>query len=69
MERITVYGNLFYASLDRLRRQLQGNPTVHTVLDLSAVAYCDAAARNMISSVQKTRSRCGGSLEIKPPIE
>lgn len=44
-ERIVVTGNLLYASLDRLAKQLQGDPAARSVLDLSRVPYCDAAPR------------------------
>lgn len=63
-ERIVVGGNLFYASLDRLAKHLRNDPSVHTVLDLSRVPYCDAAAREMIRKIQVERSRHGGNIEI-----
>ena len=66
IEFITVNGNLFYASLDRLTKHLRSDPSAHTVLDLSAVAYCDASARNMIRKVQEERSQRGGQLDVKP---
>ena len=65
-ERIAVTGNLFYASLDRLAKQLHSDPTARTVLDLSRVPYCDAAAQDMISKIQAERARHGGQLEILP---
>ena len=63
-ERIVVGGNLFYASLDRLAKHLRNDPTAHTVLDLTRVSYCDAAAREMIRKAQAERTRHGGQLEI-----
>lgn len=66
-ERIVVTGNLFYASLDRLAKHLHSDPTVRTVLDLSRVPYCDAAAQDMIRKIQAERARHGGRLEIAPP--
>src|SRR3954470_4674238 len=65
-ERIAVSGNLFYASLDRLAKHLRSEPTAHTVLDLSRVPYCDAAAQDMIDKVQIERTRHGGQLKIAP---
>ena len=65
-ERIAVTGNLFYASLDRLAKHLRSDLTARTVLDLSRVPYCDAAARDMINKVQVERARHGGQLEITP---
>ncbi|HEV8644495.1 MAG TPA: SulP family inorganic anion transporter [Burkholderiales bacterium] len=65
-ERIAVTGNLFYASLDRLAKHLHSDPTACTVLDLSRVPYCDAAAKDMISKIQAERARVGGRLEIAP---
>jgi SulP family sulfate permease len=65
-ERIDVTGNLFYASLDRLAKHLHGDPTERTVLDLSRVPYCDAAAKNMIRKIQAERARHGGRLKIAP---
>ena len=66
-ERIVVTGNLFYASLDRLAKHLHSDPTTRTVLDLSRVPYCDAAAQDMIRKIQAERARRGGRLEIAPP--
>ena len=66
-ERIVVTGNLFYASLDRLAKHLQSDPTGRTVLDLSRVPYCDAAAQDMIRKIQAERARRGGRLEIERP--
>ena len=63
-ERIAVTGNLFYASLDRLAKQLHGDPTARTVLDLSRVSYYDAAAQELIERVRAERSRSGGRLEV-----
>jgi sulfate permease, SulP family len=63
-ERIVVGGNLFYASLDRLAKHLRNDPSAHTVLDLTRVPYCDAAAKDMIRKAQAERARCGGQLEI-----
>ena len=65
-ERIVVTGNLFYASLDRLAKHLHGAPTARTVLDLSRVPYCDAAAHDMIKKIRAERARHGGRLEIAP---
>ncbi len=67
-ERIAVTGNLFYASLDRLAKHLRGDSTAHTVLDLSRVPYCDAAARDMISKIQVERVHHGRRLEIVPGV-
>jgi sulfate permease, SulP family len=63
-ERIVVSGNLFYASLDRLAKHLRSNPAGRTVLDLSKVPYCDAAARAMMQRIQAERTQHGGRLEI-----
>ncbi len=63
-EHIVVGGNLFYASLDRLAKHLRNDPTAHTVLDLTRVSYCDAAAREMIRKAQAERAQHGGQLEI-----
>jgi sulfate permease, SulP family len=63
-ERIVVGGNLFYASLDRLAKHLRNDPSTHTVLDLSRVPYCDAAAKEMIHKIQAERARHGGQIEI-----
>jgi sulfate permease, SulP family len=63
-ERISVSGILFYASLDRLAKHLRGDPTAHSVLDLSRVSYCDASARTMIGKIQAERARRGGRLDI-----
>jgi sulfate permease, SulP family len=63
-ERIAVTGNLFYASLDRLAKHLRSNPTICTVLDLSRVPYCDAAAQDMIKKIQEERTHHGGRLEV-----
>lgn len=65
-ERISVRGNLFYASLDRLAHRLRVDPAARTVLDLSKVPYCDTAAKDLIASVQKQRERHGGRLEVVP---
>ena len=63
-EHIVVTGNLFFASLDRLAMHLHGDPTVHTVLDISRVSHCDATAQALISRVQAERMRHGGRLEV-----
>jgi SulP family sulfate permease len=63
-ERITVTGNLFYASLDSLAKHLRSYRTACTVLDLSRVPYCDAAAQDMIKEIQAERAHHGGRLEI-----
>jgi SulP family sulfate permease len=63
-ERIAITGNLFYASLDRLAKHLRGNPRGRTVLDLSKVAYYDAAARGTIEKIKAERDQQGGRLEI-----
>jgi SulP family sulfate permease len=63
-ERITVTGNLFYASLDRLAKHLHSNPAARTLLDLSRVPVCDAAAQGMLERVHAERARHGGRLEI-----
>ncbi len=63
-ERITVSGNLFYASLDRLAKHLRSHPSARTVLDLGKVAYCDATARAMLNKIQSERAQQGGRLEI-----
>lgn len=65
-ERIAVTGNLFYASLDRLTKHLVGDPSARTVLDLSRVPYCDAAAQETIKRIQLERALHGGRLEIAP---
>jgi SulP family sulfate permease len=64
VERVVVTGNLFYASLDRLAKHLQGDPTARTVLDLSRVPLCDSAAQQLISRIQAERASRGGWLEI-----
>lgn len=66
-ERIVVTGNLFYASLDRLAKHLQSDPTARTVLDLSRVPYYDSAAQDTIRKIQTERERQGGRLEIMLP--
>lgn len=63
-ERVTVSGNLFYASLDSLEAHLRRDPTSHTVLDLSKVPVCDASAQEMIRKIQMERARHGGSLDV-----
>ena len=63
-EQIVVSGNLFYASLDRLAKHLRNNPTAKTVLDLTRVPYCDAAARDMLRKIQAERAKHGGQLEF-----
>jgi sulfate permease, SulP family len=66
-EHIVVSGNLFYASFDRLAKHLRTSPAATTVLDLSRVAYCDAAARNMLRKIQAERARLGGHLDVGFP--
>ncbi len=63
-ERIVVSGNLFYASLDRLAKHLRNAPSATTTLDLSRVPYCDAAARDMLRTIQAERAKRGGRLEL-----
>ena len=63
-ERIAIIGNLFYASLDPLARHLRSDPSACTVLDLTRVPYCDAAAQQLIKKIQAQRARHGGRLEI-----
>jgi SulP family sulfate permease len=63
-ERVTVTGNLFYASLDRLAKHLHSNPAARTLLDLSRVPVCDAAAEQMLKQVEAERARHGGRLKI-----
>jgi len=63
-ERIAVFGNLFYASLDSLSNRLRADPTAHTILDLSRVPYCDSAAAAMIESIKRDRLQHGGRLEV-----
>jgi len=65
-ERIIVTGNLFYASLDGLAKHLHSDLTARTVLDLSRVPYCDAAAHDMIDKIREERVQHGGQLEIAP---
>jgi SulP family sulfate permease len=65
-ERVTVAGNLFYASLDALANHLRAHPARRTTLDLSRVPYCDAAAVAMIESIKQERLQHGGCLEITP---
>src|SRR5258708_5826677 len=62
-ERIVVTGNLFYASLDRLAKHLQGNPAARTVLALSRVPYCDATAQAMIEKIRVDRAPPRRSLD------
>lgn len=66
-ERIVVTGNLFYASLDGLAKHLHSNPATCTVLDISRVPYCDAAAHDMINKIRAERAQHGGLLELAPP--
>ena len=66
-EHIVVSGNLFYASLDHLATQLRSDPTTRTVLDLGRVPYCDAAAQDLIRSIQAERARHGGGLDVITP--
>ncbi len=63
-ERIVVSGNLFYASLDGLAKHLHSDLTARTVLDLSRVPYCDAAALDMINKIREERAQHGGQLEL-----
>lgn len=63
-ERITVTGNLFYASLDKLTKHLRHDPTAHSVLDLGRVSYVDSAASKAIRRIQTEREQRGGRLEI-----
>jgi len=39
-EHIVDSGNLFYASLDHLAKQLRSNPSTRTILDLGRAPYC-----------------------------
>jgi SulP family sulfate permease len=66
-EHIVVTGNLFYASLDGLAKHLHDDLAARTVLDISRVPYCDAAAHDMIDSIQAERAQHGGRLEIAAP--
>jgi len=66
LERIAVSGNLFYASLDRLSRHLHATPAARTLLDLTRVPYCDAAANAMIEAVRRERHAHGGRLDLAP---
>jgi SulP family sulfate permease len=63
-ERVSVRGNLFYASLDSLTNHLRAHPAQRTTLDLSRVSYCDAAAAAMIESIKLERLQHGGCLEV-----
>jgi len=63
-ERVSVRGNLFYASLDSLTNHLRAHPAQRTTLDLSRVPYCDTAAVAMIESVKLERLQHGGWLEV-----
>jgi SulP family sulfate permease len=65
-ERIAVKGNLFYASVDRLRRHLHAHPSARTQLDLTGVPFCDATAHAMIRAVQHERRANGGQLDLVP---
>jgi SulP family sulfate permease len=67
-ELIVVTGNLFYASLDGLAKHLHINPATRTVLDISRVPYCDAAAHDMINKIRAERAQHGGQLELAPPV-
>ena len=64
VERVTVTGNLFYASLDALSHHLREHPTARTLLDLTRVPYRDAAAREMIEKIKTERLRRGGQLDV-----
>lgn len=63
-ERVSVRGNLFYASLDSLTDHLRAHPAQRTTLDLSRVAYWDTAALVMIESIKLERLQHGGCLEV-----
>jgi SulP family sulfate permease len=63
-ERVSVRGNLFYASLDSLADHLRAHPARRTTLDLSRVPYCDAVAAAMIESIKQERLLHGGCLDI-----
>jgi MFS superfamily sulfate permease-like transporter len=65
-EHIVVSGNLFYASLDGLAKHLHSDLTARTILDISRVPYCDAAALDMIDKIREERAQHGGRLEIAP---
>jgi MFS superfamily sulfate permease-like transporter len=65
-EHIVVTGNLFYASLDGLAKHLHDDLAARTVLDISRVPYCDAAADDMIEKIRQEREQHGGRLEIAP---
>ena len=64
-ERVTVSGNLFFASLDALTGHLRESPATHTVLDLRRVPYCDTAALSMIESIRQERLDRGGRLDVE----
>jgi sulfate permease, SulP family len=63
-EHIVVSGNLFYASLDRLSKQLRSDPTTRTILDIGRVPYCDASALALFESIRRERQICGGRLDV-----
>ena len=63
-ELIVVSGNLFYASIDGLTKHLHSDPAARTVLDISRVPYCDAAADDMIKRIRAEREQHGGRLDI-----
>lgn len=63
-EHVTVRGNLFYASFDRLANHLRANPSGHTRLDLTRVPYCDSTAWAMIEAVKREREAKGGKVEV-----
>ena len=65
-EHIVDSGNLFYASLDRLSKQLRSDPSTRTVLDLGRVSYCDASALALFESIRRERQLYGGKLESSP---
>jgi len=63
-EHIVDSGNLFYASLDHLAKQLRSDPSTRTILDLGRVPYCDASALALFESIRRERQRCGGQLDV-----
>jgi len=63
-EHIVDSGNLFYASLDHLAKQLRSNPSTRTILDLGRAPYCDASALALFESIRRERQRCGGQLDV-----
>ena len=63
-EHIVVSGNLFYASLDHLAKQLRSDPSTRTILDLGRVPYCDASALALFESIRRERQLYGGQLDV-----